>query len=254
LPLFSALGTATVMLALVLFLGRRVGFDRIDPETRTRIIRWGIAAAVVGFAFALLVELGLPALLGSNAKDRGWSALAGPAEETGKLLLPILLWTRGSFRTPREGYLLVLVSACMFGVMESFEYGLNPDHWQVQRPLMEILHPLLTGFAAAVIWTVAWRRHRLFTGAAIGAWVIAMLAHSTNDLIVLDGPHRHASNVLGFITIAVVVVMYLLQKHSARAMVPPDNVGSVSPHWRPAAPRHAATPSTREDDKALALA
>jgi hypothetical protein len=238
LPLFSLAATATVMLALLYFLGRRVGFDRIAPARRREIVRWGIASAVIGFALAFGIEVGLPQLFGSSVKDNGWSVLAGPAEETGKLLVPVILWTRGRFRLPREGYLLVLVSACAFGVFEGFEYAFGPDNWQPARPLLEILHPVLTGFVAAVAWQAAWKGRTIFTGAALGAWVLAMAAHSTNDFVVLD---KSAVKALSGITVAVVILMYLLQKHSARQLVPPDKVGEVSPRWRPAAPRRATT-------------
>ncbi len=179
----------------------------------------------------------MPLLFGGSVKDDGWSVLAGPAEETGKLLVPVILWTRGRFRLPREGYLLVLISACGFGVIEGFEYAFGPDNWQPSRPLLEILHPLLTGFVAAVAWQAAWKGKTIFTGAAFGAWMIAMAAHSTNDFIVFD---KSAVKALSGISIAVVIVMYLLQKHSARQLVPPDKVGEVSPRWRPAAPKHSA--------------
>jgi hypothetical protein len=236
LPVISLAATAITMAALLYFIGRRVGFDRISPARRREIARWGVFSAVVGFALSFGLEVGVPQLFGSSVKDNGWSVLAGPAEETGKLLIPVVLWVRGRFRLPREGYLLVLVSSCAFGVLEGFEYGFGPDNWQPGRPVLEILHPLLTGFVAAVAWQAAWKRDTIFTGAAIGAWFLAMLAHSTNDFVVLD---KSATKALSGITILAVVTMYLLQKHSARQLVPPDNVGAVSPRWRPVAPQHA---------------
>jgi hypothetical protein len=45
--------------------------------------------------------------------------------------------------------------------------------------------------------------------------------------------------VVSGISLVVAVVMYLLQKHSARQLVPPDKVAGVSPRWRPAAPKHS---------------
>jgi len=234
LPLFSLISTIAVMAALVLFLSRRVGFDRIAPDTRRSILGWGIASGVVGIAFALAIEIGVPAIFGEKPKDGAWPAIAGPAEETGKVLLPVILWLKGRFRLPREGYLLVVISASAFGVAESCEYAFNPDHWQPSRGFLEVMHPLLTGFIAAVAWQVAWKRGSIFTGAAIGAWAIAMFMHGLNDFIVLDGPDIKA---LGSISLITVLVMYLLQKHSARQLVPPDRVGEVSPRWRPVAPR-----------------
>jgi len=234
MPPFALLATVVTMLALFVFLNRRVGFDRIGRETRKSIIGWGILSAFVGILFAIGIELGVPKLFDQDVNDGGWSLLAGPAEETGKLIIPVLLWIKGRFRLPREGYLLVLVSAAAFGIFESCEYAFNPDHWQSSRGVMEIMHPMFTGFIAAVAWQAAWKRESWFTGAAIGAWFIAVAVHSINDFIVLDGPDLSS---LGFISIASIGVMYLLQKHTARNLVPPDNVGSVSPHWRPHAPR-----------------
>jgi hypothetical protein len=237
MPLFSLVSTVAVMTALVLFLSRRVGFDRIPAGTRRAILKWGIASGVAGVAFALVVEYGVPAIFGDGPRDGNWAAIAGPAEETGKVLLPVVLWLKGRFRLPREGYFLVVVSACAFGVAESCEYAFNPDHWIPSRGFLEVMHPLLTGFIAAVAWQAAWRRDSIFTGAAFGAWAIAMFMHSLNDFIVLDGPDIKA---LGAISMVTVLVMYLLQKHSARQLVPPDRVAEVSTRWRPAAPASRA--------------
>jgi hypothetical protein len=235
LPLLSGIGAVATMAALLLFLNRRIGFDRIPAGTRRSIYKWGLSSAVIGFALAYGIEFAVPRIFGESVRhDPGWSVLAGPAEETGKLLVPVILWTRGRFRVPREGYLLVLVSAACVGVFEGFEYGLNPDDWQPARPFFEIMHPLLTGFVAAVAWRAAWHRDSIFTGAAIGAWFIAMAAHSTNDVVVLD---HDAKSLLSYITVFTVILMYLLQKHVARQMVPPDKVPEVSPRWRPVAPR-----------------
>lgn len=233
----AAAATFVTMVAFLRFIGRRVGFDRIPVETRREIVKWGIASGVLAFALAFAVEFFLPRVFGDNLKDDpGWSVLDGPAEETGKLLLPVILWFRGRFRLPRQGYLLVLVSAATVAVMEGTEYAVQPEIYQPMRPVLEIMHPLLTGFVAAVAWQAAWHRKSIFTAAAVGAWVLAMAAHSTNDVIVLshhvDGSIARMTN---FVSIAVIVLMYLLQKHSARQMVPPDKVGEVSPRWRPVA-------------------
>lgn len=238
IPLFTGIATVAVMVGLIRLFGRRVAFDSIAPDTRRSIIKWGIGSAVIGFAFALAIEFLVPLAVsgeGPRHESGGWGALAGPAEETGKLLLPVILWLKGRFRVPREGFLLVLVSAATFGVMESIEYGVTPDKWQFSRPLLEIMHPVFTGLVAAVAWPLAWKRGHLFTGAAFGAWAVAMIAHSTNDVIILDD---RATGPLMFITFAALGITYLLQKRAARELVPPDRVGLVAPHWRPVSPRH----------------
>lgn len=236
----AGIATAIALYAVVWrLIGRKVGLDRISAETRKSILKWGLFSAVVGFAFAFAIEIFVPKLFGGDAKDSGWSVLAGPAEETGKLLIPVVLWFKGRFRLPREGYFLVLASASFFGLVEGIEYALNPEHWQPSRPFFELMHPLLTGFVAAVAWQAAWHRDTIISKAAIGAWILAMAAHSTNDVLVLskdlDGS---IAKLTSFITIVTVIVMYLLQRHSARQLTPPDQVPGNPPRWRPVAPKH----------------
>jgi hypothetical protein len=233
LPLTALFSALPVMAGFVIFLGRRVRFDRVPHKGR--ILAWGVLAGLVGVAVALFGELGIPKLVGSDPGANGWTWIAGPAEETGKLLIPVILWCTGRFRTPREGFLLVILSAATFGCFEAAEYGFSPEDFGPTRGLAEVMHPILTGSIAAVAWQAAYKGRTWFTGAALLAWCIAALGHSVNDVIVLD-----ASGVLkaiGFITPVMVLVMYLLLKRSARQMVPPDTVGRVSPRWRPVAPK-----------------
>jgi RsiW-degrading membrane proteinase PrsW (M82 family) len=182
---------------------------------------------------ALLGELVLPRALGSNPDSHGWAWIAGPAEETGKLLIPVVLWMVGRYRLPRQGFLLVVCSAATFGVVEAARYGLSPDLFSWSRGGGEILHVALTGFVAAVAWQAAWKTPRWFTAAGVGAVAVAMFLHSVNDVLVLDEDAPPATHG---ITIAVLAVLYVATKHSARQMVPPDNVASVSARWRPVAP------------------
>lgn len=256
-PVFAGIATLMVMIGLIRLFGRRVGFDSIAPDTRGSIVKWGVGAGILGVAVALAVEFVVPLVIsGESPKDQsgGWGALAGPAEEAGKLLLPVILWIKGYFRKPREGFLLVLVSAATFGTIESIEYGARPDQWQFLRPLLEIMHPLFTGLAAAVAWPLAWKHGKFFTGAALGAWAVAVILHSTNDVIILD---HAATGPLASITFIAIAIAYLLQKHFAREMVPPDRVATVAPHWRPISPRHttplAAGPN-RADGRPLETA
>lgn len=257
LPVFAGVATLAVMIGLIRLFGHRVGFDSIAPDTRRSILKWGIGAAVLGFAFAMVIEILIPLVVSGEApKDQsgGWGALAGPAEETGKLILPVLLWIKGRFRKPREGFLLVLVTAGSFGVLESVDYASRPEEWQFSRPLLEVMHPLFTGLVAAVAWPQAWRRGTIFTGAALGAWVVATFLHSTNDVIILD---HAAVGLLSSITFIAIGVAYLLQKHAAREMVPPDRVGRVAPRWRPVPPRHTtplATETGPADERPLETA
>jgi hypothetical protein len=216
-----------VLVAALLYLDRRVRFEQ--TPARWGPVVWCVISGVVGVGFALLFEVTLPGFFGGEV-DGGWIWFVGPIEETAKLAVPVALWFAGRYRLPREGFLLVAVSAATFGVLEAGRYGLSPDDFSVARAYGEILHLLLTGFVAAVAWRAAWGRRSWLTGAAVGALAVAMALHSVNDAAALS-----SSKALGIVTPAVVVFLYFALKRAARQLVPPDNVASLSPHWRPVA-------------------
>jgi hypothetical protein len=231
LPVLSLVGAVAMMSIVVVYAGRRVRFDQLAEQRE--IVRWGVISGVVAIPIAVFFELWLPELLDSDPKD--WTAIAGPAEESAKLLIPVLLWFKGRFRLPRAGFMLVIVSAATFGALEATRYGFQPDIWEPNRPFGELLHPLFTGFVAAIAWRAAYKRDSWFSYAAVGAALGAMFLHSLNDVIALDD--AETMKALGAISLVVGLIGYFLLKHTARQLVPPDNVESVSPRWRPVPPR-----------------
>jgi RsiW-degrading membrane proteinase PrsW (M82 family) len=230
LPPLAFASSITVMVGAGLYFQRRLRFEQVGE--RGAAVAWGVVAGAVGVGVALLGEVALPTALGGDPDGWGWVWIAGPAEETGKLLVPVVLWYLGRFRLPRQGFLLVVSSAATFGVIEAARYGLSPDKFSWNRGGGEILHVLLTGFVAAVAWRAAWRRPGWFTAAGVAAYLVAVALHSLNDAAVLD---RGGPKAFSLATAVVVVVLYVLLKRSARQMVPPDNVDAVSPRWRPIA-------------------
>lgn len=235
LPLTATVAALMPMLAAYRYFDNRLRFEQLQEDAG--ILKWGIVSGLVGVCIGMAVELGVPTLFLSNAAHPGWSALAGPGEETGKLVVPAILWFHGLYRRPREGFLLVVISAATFGVFEGGLYAISPTGFSPQRTFVEVIHVLLTGFIAAVAWRAAWRRPSLFTAAGLAAWAFAMAMHSINDLSISYDDEVRA---LGSVTAVVLTVMYFAIKHAARQLVPPDNVAAVSPRWRPRAPRSAS--------------
>lgn len=229
--------TVAVMLSLLLFLDRRLRFGQVVRHWGP-IVAWGAVSGLVGVGIALGLEKGIPDLFDSSLdKNRGWYFLAGPVEELGKILVPVILWFSDRYRLPRQGFLLVVLSAMVFGVFEGSEYAAQPDQFQIARPIGELQHPLYIGFAAAFAWRAAWGRRSWFTRTGVLAVLAAMALHSLNDgLIGLDT--KDAGPVF-LITPVVILVAFLAMKHGARQMVPPDNVEHVSPGWRPIPARRA---------------
>ena len=227
-------------------------YNRQLPNRRSVVV-WGLVSGFVAFVIASIVE-GVGLGLTSFGVEL-W--LAGPIEETSKLLLPIILWlSAGSrFRDPRAGLLMVLTSGAVFGGIEAITYVLGSQHYGMLtmvliRPTSELLHPLLTGFAAAVIWLAAWRAGRLITIAGVVAWAIAMFIHSFHDgyitffeKVSASSASLNLASVSEAIELAIptllnqlvwVVIIYFICRHAAREVRPPTGIDSSAPGWRPA--------------------
>lgn len=233
------------------------------PKTGT-LLAWGLAAGVVANLVAHNVEKWV--VEQSSFFDVLW--LAGPIEETSKLLVPFILLVVGGtmFRDPRAGLFLVLVSGMTFGAWEATFYVGMGGEWEALgngfgRPLAELLHPFLTAFAAGVIWLAAWRRGRAFTWAGLVAYAIAMAIHSVHDggeallsgdktVATTDTPITQIGEAIStglngwYIDLLIAVLLYLLLRHAARELVPPNAVAENAPHWRPAL-RLWGVPSTQ---------
>lgn len=244
--LFGFAGYTILMVAGVLI---------ISGQLRTRQVAHLWQLVVLGLCSGLAASLVAPAIEGRESASIGlW--LAGPIEETLKLLVPFGLLVFGGvrFRDPRAGLLMVMISGAVFGWTEVYGYlgeakGYEIFAVAVGRSFGEWFHIWLTGFAAAVIWLAAWRAGRAWTYAGGVAWVIIMAVHSLNDGIsgLLGGTSKADLNP-DYTTLAqawpsvwqnlltsvvTVVVLYYLCRYSARELVPPDAVDGNAPGWRP---------------------
>jgi RsiW-degrading membrane proteinase PrsW (M82 family) len=248
---FAAIpGTVIAMWGGVELIWRHMSRGRDVPRT---IVVWGVVAGVVASALAIAVENLLEPKVFSFSVQL-W--LAGPVEETAKLLVPVLLLAFGAavFKDPRLGMLTALISGATFGAIEAWLYAFYSHGYAVfamaaGRPINELLHIFLTGFAAAVIWLAAWRSHRVWTAAGVVAWLLAAAIHSLHDgTATLGGalPDKRAlpdeatlSGGLSLLAAMLLagllwgVILFLLAKHSARELVPPEAVPSTPPSWRP---------------------
>ncbi len=216
-----------------------------------KVLGWGLVSGLAAFLLARIIEGGIEARVMPFSAEL-W--LAGPVEETSKLLVPVLLLAFGGlvFKDPRAGLLLVLTSAAFFGVAEGVFYSTNASQWGIfseafTRPVSEMGHPYMTGIAAPVIWLAAWRVGRVVTRSGLLAWVAVMALHSVHDGVGSFSKNQQniASNstldaafwqtAIGGAVFATVwvVLMYLLTRHTARELPPPDAVATNPRHWRP---------------------
>lgn len=249
-------------IAFVLFLRRR---NLWQQAIRTRaVFGWGSVAGIVSVIVAALIET--PFL----AYFKGWEAefIAGPVEETSKLLIPVILYLVGARRDPRAGFAIAVVGATLFGFIEGFlkiagpalaashqtlpalaphPFSLPelvvgstaPIFYTVGTPASELLHPVLTGFIVAAAWRSGWVRRR-FWPVLIGTWAIASTVHSLGD-VALGYSATHSAEIQGIVIIASILLpllwYLLLMRGSARQLPSPTVTAQNPPPWRPKLPR-----------------
>jgi hypothetical protein len=247
----SVFGYVPFMGGAVLLMIRFLDLGRRDD---LRLLTWiGIGSGVVAFGLGAGLEI-------ASNHLAGWSTtlwLAGPIEEAGKLLVPVLLLAFGAerFAVPRVGLYLVLVSGATVGTMEGVEYEGRPGfawaHLEMAlvRPSAELLHVFLTGFAAAVIWLAAWRRGRVVTEAGVVAFLVAAGIHSFHDgIVTFSHPTPQTVNASlartldeavsrgidgGVLALIVAGFLYILARHGARELTGPGDIERCPPPWRP---------------------
>lgn len=237
------------MMGAVLIFDRHVRWGDL-PEFG-KVLGAGLLSGFAAFVVARILEGGIePRVVPFSAEL--W--LAGPVEETSKLLLPVLLLAFGGtvFKDPRAGLLMVLTSAAFFGVAEGVFYSTSAARWGIfaegfTRPVSEMGHPFMTGIAASVIWLAAWRANRVITRAGLLAWVAVMVLHSVHDGLgsfqrdpqnimnnaTMDGDFWFQTLAGGAFATLWVIVMFLLARHTARELPPPAALPQNSSHWRP---------------------
>ncbi|WP_460868099.1 PrsW family glutamic-type intramembrane protease [Rhodococcus aerolatus] len=256
----AALACGATLAAAVWSLERRVHVGRAGPVRA--VLGWGLAGGALASVVAIGLELAQQHLPGVASSLTARLAMAGPIEETAKLLLAALLWyRRPRWRDPRLGVGVVLVGSAVFGLGEGVSYlvrlrgastaaagdaaagrvvGLSL--LQV-RSLVELLHPWVTTAAAAVVWLAVWRSgSRLLGRTALVAWLGAVALHDVQDVAIGRVLGRYAPGLVTLALLVLLVVAYQWLRRSVRELVPPEEVGLQPPRWRPAGPRRGQVP------------
>jgi hypothetical protein len=248
----SIVGFAVFMTGSVLLVDWRVQFHEL-PGLR-RLVGLGIAAGIVASAVSIPIELA--AVHGLGIGPVLW--LSGPIEETAKLLVPIALlaWGVKALREPKAGLFVVVVSAATFGAIEGAVWeSRRSDIWlhlemAIVRPGAELIHPFLTGFAAAVIWLAARRAGRVVTRSGVLAFALIVVVHSVHDgiatlLLLRKGERIGTPSVYSpgvaitrgvaswLVLFLQAVAVYVLLRHAARELVGPTHLATSPPQWRP---------------------
>ncbi|MFN8126612.1 MAG: hypothetical protein U0R64_08925 [Candidatus Nanopelagicales bacterium] len=111
-------GSGGPMAAFVLFVARRLRLPQVIGVGEW--VLWAVLGAVVAGPLAYVLEGWLP-------NQGAWQGLAGPIEETSKILVPVVLFLVGRYRDPRAGVALAVGIGAIFGVAEGIEYVIDAD-------------------------------------------------------------------------------------------------------------------------------
>ena len=241
------IGVVGVLGALLWMMFRRLHLHEVISFAELNL--WGVGGGVVALLVAGAIEYGVAALIHHETPIQGLG-IAGPVEETAKILVPVILYVVGRYRDPRAGIALALVSGAMFGLCEDVSYLLRqadltelvsgseihlPDVFTMLfRPFVEVFHVVLTGFIAAVAWRAGWVRGK-FWPALIGAWLLAAVLHSGYDVI--DGFSQRVP-LIEVASLAIILITYFVVfRGSARQLPPPAALAANPPAWRPTLPK-----------------
>jgi hypothetical protein len=246
-------GYGVFMVGAMQLAGRFLRFDRL--ACRRNLVVMGVVSGIVASGAAI----GLEFLATRHAGFDATLWLAGPIEELSKLLIPglLLLFGPARFKDPRTGLFLVLCSAATFGALEGVVWETRTNSmWlhvmlSLVRPGVELLHPFLTGFGAAVIWLAAARAGHMWTKVGTLALVLIVAVHSFHDGIAdfLPVPQGQKRNVIEPVVSASQALLHglgtgvggwglslmflVLYRHAARELVTPSELATTPPRWRP---------------------
>ena len=233
---------------------------------RHALIGLGIASGVVAVVVAFTVEISIARFLGAGPITSLF--LAGPIEESAKLLLPVIFFyaTRKRLGDPRAAFAIVWICGVVFGIFEgastcsAIEQGRphaeshlasagGAGILTVSRTFTEMLHPLLTGGAAAAMWLGAWRGHRLLVGSGLIAYLTAVGLHSINDGVIGGLLHDVSTGLSLALWPVWLVLVYQVFRLHARELVPPSMIAECQRRWRPRA-KLAGQPARRQPQAA----
>lgn len=259
MALTSFLAMTGICWAFYRFAARRLGLHDVIGTLELVFVTAATAGAVI------LIASNINAVIIDGLGIQAGLATVGFIEEGTKLLVPLTLLAFGRYADPRAGIAIALASGFSFAIIEATQYAVSnagssgPSlcggslppptvesviQAQVYRIfLVEPLHWLWTGFAAAIAWRLWHLYGRKGNPGAIGAILLVMVIHSLNDSSAGLGCDNVSVAFLAQVfRWGLVIAVYLIFKAAARKSTPPQLIGVVSKGWTP----HRLRTYTRE--------
>ena len=185
-PSVLLLGAFLVPITFVAYLYERLPDWEVPLPPLAVCFVWGggLGTVVAGtLEYDLLRGLGVLALLG-----------IGLIEEGAKLILPLIFYFHGRYRSERAGIVLGVATAMGFAALETMGYGFVAllqsrgnlvvlDEVLLARGLTSPAgHAAWTGVVCAVLWRERLRRGRpVLNGKVVGAFATAVVLHTLWD-------------------------------------------------------------------------
>jgi RsiW-degrading membrane proteinase PrsW (M82 family) len=231
-PSLLLLGAFLVPVAFVIYLDEQLSNWEVPLTPLVVCFVWG---GVLGTSVAatleynLLRSLGVLPLLG-----------VGLSEEAAKLVLPLVFYLLGRYRSERAGIVLGVAAAMGFAALETMGYGflallqtggdlVTLDSVLIVRGLLAPSgHAAWTGFVCAVLWRERLKAGRpVLNGKVIGAFAIAVVLHTLwNAFNVLRGITFIGFASLELLSLLVAVVslaLFVSRVREARRELYTDN-------------------------------
>lgn len=133
--------------------------------------------------YQTLRTLGVPQLFG-----------VGLIEESAKLILPVIIYLRWSYRSEADGLLFGVASGMGFAALETMGYGLvtfvqshgnitsTEEVLLIRSLLSPAGHAAWTGLVAATLWRQRERTGKLFSPIVLGVFITAIVLHALWDI------------------------------------------------------------------------
>ena len=231
-PSLLLLGAFLVPVAFVIYLDEQLSNWEVPLTPLIVCFVWGGAlgtSVAATLEYNLLRSLGVLPLLG-----------VGLSEEVAKLILPLVFYLLGRYRSERAGIVFGVAAAMGFAALETMGYGFLAllqtggdlvllDSVLIVRGLLAPAgHGAWTGFVCAVLWRERLKAGRpVLNGKVIGAFAIAVALHTLWDVFnVLRGVTFIGFASLELLSLLVAVVslaLFVSRVREARRELYEDN-------------------------------
>jgi protease PrsW len=201
-PSVLLLGAFLVPVVFVIYLDEQLSNWEVPLTPLVVCFVWGGAlstSVAATLEYNLLRSLGVLPMLG-----------VGLSEEVAKLILPLVFYLWGSYRSERAGIVLGVSSAMGFAALETMGYGFLAllqtggdlvalDTVLILRGLLApVGHAAWTGFVCAVLWRERLKAgHPVLNGRVVGAFATAVVLHALWDTF----NSLPASTSIGFVSL-----------------------------------------------------